>query len=140
MSKDGTVRVSPGATPLAAFDLAAGRFAVLPLDEQQPDAALGQFRVGDTCYQIVEHVEPGGPIGGEVPEEDPTQLLTARELQIVRLICFGQVNKQIAYRLQISEYTVKTYLKQIFMKLNVHSRAAMVYRCARWVGAGGRLQ
>ena len=60
----------------------------------------------------------------------PLASLTARELQIVRLVCLGCVNKQIADRLRISEYTVKTYLKQIFCKLNVHSRSAMVFRCA----------
>lgn len=63
---------------------------------------------------------------------DPLSSLTARELQIIRLVCLGCVNKQIAYKLRISEYTVKTYLKQIFCKLNVHSRSAMVYRCASW--------
>jgi DNA-binding NarL/FixJ family response regulator len=63
---------------------------------------------------------------------DPLSSLTARELQIIRLVCVGCVNKQIAYKLRISEYTVKTYLKQIFCKLNVHSRSAMVYRCASW--------
>lgn len=69
---------------------------------------------------------------------DDVQLtsLTARELQIIRLVCMGHVNKQIAYKLHISEYTVKTYLKQIFCKLNVHSRSAMVFRCASWATVG----
>lgn len=62
--------------------------------------------------------------------------LTAREIQIIRLICLGNVNKQIAHKLHISEYTVKTYIKQIFCKLNVHSRSAMVFRCASWATAG----
>jgi DNA-binding CsgD family transcriptional regulator len=68
---------------------------------------------------------------------DPLSSLTARELQIIRLVCLGCVNKQIAYKLHISEYTVKTYLKQIFCKLNVHSRSAMVYRCASWAMIDG---
>ncbi|HUM91481.1 MAG TPA: LuxR C-terminal-related transcriptional regulator [Candidatus Competibacter sp.] len=42
----------------------------------------------------------------------------------------GRLNKQIADRLHISEWTVSTHLRRIFAKLGVRSRAAMVYRCA----------
>ena len=58
--------------------------------------------------------------------------LTERELDVLKLIANGLTNSQIAEKLVISEYTVKTYLKQVFCKLNVHSRSAMVYRCAPW--------
>lgn len=106
------------------------------LKRHATDTTIGEFRVGDACYCVIQRQLPlEVKDSGDSPETDPMELLTAREQQIVRLICFGQVNKQIAHRLTISEYTVKTYLKQIFMKLNVHSRAAMVYRCAKWVGA-----
>ena len=57
-------------------------------------------------------------------------LLTERELQIATLIALGRVNKQIARKLHISEWTVATYIRRIFYKLGVDSRAAMVYRCA----------
>ena len=76
--------------------------------------------------------QPEPPEKNTASVDDPLSSLTARELQIIRLVCLGCVNKQIAYKLHISEYTVKTYLKQIFCKLNVHSRSAMVYRCAPW--------
>ena len=56
--------------------------------------------------------------------------LTGRELEIAILVAQGLATKNIAYRLQISEWTVSTYLRRIFAKLNVDSRAAMVYRCA----------
>ncbi|WP_366918634.1 LuxR C-terminal-related transcriptional regulator [Acaryochloris sp. IP29b_bin.148] len=36
----------------------------------------------------------------------------------------------MANQLHISEWTVSTYLRRIFAKLNVDSRAAMVFRCA----------
>ena len=113
----------------AEFELDAAHFMVVAGDVPG-DGVLGQFRLGDTCYQILTRHRAVA----DAADADPFELLTAREQQIVRLVCFGQVNKQIAYRLRISEYTVKTYLKQIFMKLNVHSRAAMVFRCAKWVG------
>ncbi|MGQ9871346.1 response regulator transcription factor [Leptodesmis sp.] len=46
------------------------------------------------------------------------------------MVAQEQPNKQIAKHLRISEWTVATYLRRIFAKLNVDSRAAMVYRCA----------
>jgi DNA-binding NarL/FixJ family response regulator len=62
--------------------------------------------------------------------QEIAQLLSERELQIATLGALGQANKQIAHRLHISEWTVATYLRRIFAKLGVDSRAAMVYRCA----------
>lgn len=88
------------------------------------------FELDGRRYVLYARSGPGRAGDGE--HEDPLGSLTAREQQIVRLVCLGMVNKQIADRLRISEYTVKTYLKQIFCKLNVHSRSAMVYRCAAW--------
>jgi DNA-binding CsgD family transcriptional regulator len=55
--------------------------------------------------------------------------LTAREVQIARLVAGGLVNKQIAVELRISEWTVATHLRRIFAKLGVETRAAMVARC-----------
>jgi DNA-binding CsgD family transcriptional regulator len=46
------------------------------------------------------------------------------------LVAQGCATKNIAYKLRISEWTVATYMRRIFAKLDVSSRAAMVYRCA----------
>jgi DNA-binding CsgD family transcriptional regulator len=89
---------------------------------------LGNLDLDGRRYAVFGRPVPVAPIGGA--DVDPLAALTAREQQIVGLVCLGCVNKQIAHRLRISEYTVKTYLKQIFCKLNVHSRSAMVFRCA----------
>jgi DNA-binding CsgD family transcriptional regulator len=43
----------------------------------------------------------------------------------------GLLTKQVADRLQISEFTVRSYLKTIYCKLGVRSRGAMVFRYAR---------
>lgn len=59
-----------------------------------------------------------------------SSVLTDRELQIATLVASGKVNKQIAKQLHISEWTVATYLRRMFAKLSVDSRAALVYRCA----------
>lgn len=67
-------------------------------------------------------------------EPDLTRVLTARELQIATLVALGCPNKQVADKLHISEWTVATYLRRVFAKLGVDTRAAMTYRCAALIG------
>jgi DNA-binding NarL/FixJ family response regulator len=50
--------------------------------------------------------------------------LTARELQVLRLIAAGETNKAIAARLFLSEKTIERHVSNIFTKLDVPSRAA----------------
>jgi len=54
--------------------------------------------------------------------------LSPREQEIVRMVAEGHPNKIIADVLSISPWTVCTYLRRIFAKLGVTSRAAMVAR------------
>jgi DNA-binding NarL/FixJ family response regulator len=48
--------------------------------------------------------------------------LSPRELQVLELIVSGSVNKQIAYSLNLAEYTVKNHVKRILKKLEVRDR------------------
>jgi DNA-binding CsgD family transcriptional regulator len=50
--------------------------------------------------------------------------LTARELQVLRLVAAGATNKAIAAELVLSERTVDRHVSNIFTKLGVSSRAA----------------
>jgi DNA-binding CsgD family transcriptional regulator len=50
--------------------------------------------------------------------------LTARELEVLRLVAAGESNRQIASALVISEHTVARHLQNIFAKLRVSSRTA----------------
>ena len=52
--------------------------------------------------------------------------LTPREREVMMLLVRGLTNKGIAREMVISENTVKRYLKSIFEKLDVDSRAAAV--------------
>ncbi len=49
-------------------------------------------------------------------------LLTEKELEIVRYVATGMSNKEIADKLSYSEKTVKNYLSTIFQKLNIRDR------------------
>jgi DNA-binding CsgD family transcriptional regulator len=50
--------------------------------------------------------------------------LTARELEVLRLIAAGNTNKAIAAQLFVSERTIDRHVSNIFCKLHVSSRAA----------------
>jgi ATP/maltotriose-dependent transcriptional regulator MalT len=50
--------------------------------------------------------------------------LTARELEVLRLVAAGETNKAIATDLVLSERTVDRHVSNIFTKLDVSSRAA----------------
>jgi DNA-binding NarL/FixJ family response regulator len=50
--------------------------------------------------------------------------LTARELQVLRLVAAGQTNRSIAADLFLSERTVERHVSNILTRLDVSSRAA----------------
>ena len=52
--------------------------------------------------------------------------LTPRECEVLRLVCEGLANKEIAQRLAVTENTVKGILQQLFAKAEVRSRAQLV--------------
>jgi DNA-binding NarL/FixJ family response regulator len=62
----------------------------------------------------------------EAGTREVTQLLTSRELEIVRLAASGLRNKEIASKLAISEGTVKIHLHRSYEKLQVDSRIALL--------------
>ncbi len=62
------------------------------------------------------------------PTDTKAVCLSPRELAIAHLIAQGLPNKTISSTLKISPCTVSTYLRRIFGKLGVSSRAAMVAR------------
>jgi len=53
----------------------------------------------------------------------PSHGLTARELQVLRLVASGKTNKSIAAELFLSEKTVESHMSRLFGKLGVRSRA-----------------
>jgi two-component system, NarL family, nitrate/nitrite response regulator NarL len=62
---------------------------------------------------------------------DPIEKLTARELDVLRLIEAGRSNKEIAAELSIELPTVKNHVHRILEKLHVHSRSEAAARAHR---------
>jgi DNA-binding NarL/FixJ family response regulator len=59
--------------------------------------------------------------------DDPREVLTDRELNVLTLLCEGGTDKEIAQRLCISIRTVNGHLRHIYAKLGVHSRTEAMH-------------
>jgi DNA-binding NarL/FixJ family response regulator len=57
--------------------------------------------------------------------------LTAREVEILKMLATGMANKQIAYRLKISEKTVRNHVSNMYEKLDIYDRAQAVLYAVR---------
>lgn len=53
-------------------------------------------------------------------------LLSPREVEILRLIALGYTSAEIAAKLQLSRRTVETHRARIFQKLELKTRAELV--------------
>ncbi len=88
----------------AALELEAARQTFKELgavpDQKRVDSLVGEAGTGDTHG------------------------LTARELQVLRLVAAGKTNREIAAALFVSEHTVARHIQNIFAKLDVSSRTA----------------
>jgi DNA-binding NarL/FixJ family response regulator len=78
------------------------------------DAAAETFRRLGAAPDLAKLAPPvGGPEG-----------LSAREVEVLRLVAKGRTNREIAAELVLSEHTVARHLQNIYRKLRVSSRAA----------------
>jgi DNA-binding CsgD family transcriptional regulator len=111
-AKNGRVRITYVEDEIAHFELDGHRYALVC---DRPAAVVDE---GPEEFDVIAaSTAPNMPAP-----------LTNRELQICQLICMGYLTKQVAARLKLSEFTVRSYLKNVYCKLSVRSRGAMVYR------------
>ena len=127
----------PAPQTIARFCIGERQISVVALGPREQagevpagSAELARFKLSDTLYALTGDVT--APVAA--PAHTPADVLTGRELQVAALVARGLLNKQIADQLHISEWTVCAHLRRIYSKLQVTSRAAMVYRCAAAVG------
>jgi DNA-binding NarL/FixJ family response regulator len=76
---------------------------------------LNRFRVAEDSSPAP--LETGG-LGSTLP--------SAREKDVLRLLSQGYVNKEIARKLDISNHTVGSHIKNLYRKLSVHTRVQVV--------------
>ncbi len=105
-----TARMLQGASCREAGDLdgAAASFEAARAGFEELGASLDLRDLGD-----ITGASPRPPAG-----------LTAREVEVLRLVAAGMTNRQIASELVLSEKTVSRHLSNIFTKIDVTSRSA----------------
>jgi DNA-binding NarL/FixJ family response regulator len=85
-------------------------------------AAAGQSTVdGELQRRLVEAAARSTP-----PRAQEVEGLTAREIEVLRLIAAGLSNGEIARTLVVSEATVKTHVNHLFAKAGLRDRAQAV--------------
>ena len=106
-----------------------GISAVLPLEATASEiggavqaAAAGLFVIHPVVIESLSDLRPVVPPGGETSQPS----LTPREVEVLNLMAQGLGNKEIAWRLGISEHTVKFHIGSIFNKLDVSGRTEAV--------------
>jgi DNA-binding NarL/FixJ family response regulator len=88
-------------------------------------AACGARRVREECVRELRRiglrVAHAGRRGDGAAQG--AKVLSGRELQIAELVCARHTNREIAEQLFLSQKTVESHLRSVFVKLGVTSRA-----------------
>lgn len=110
---------------LAALDAGAAGYLLKDASSEEIAAAVRRAAAGQRALApgVAERLM-GRMAGG-------TEVLTAREIELLELIAQGVSNKAAAKELFISEATVKTHLVHVFQKLGVGSRTEAVAEARR---------
>ncbi|GGO78929.1 DNA-binding response regulator [Nocardioides deserti] len=78
----------------------------------------------DELVRVLELVHRGESV--PVPPPSSGDQLSAREAEVLELICRGRSNLEIAAELYVSVNSVKTYIRQIYAKIGVARRSQAV--------------
>ncbi|MGP3972460.1 response regulator [Streptomyces sp. 8N114] len=114
----------------AALRAGACGFLLKDTGPQRLLAAIAAVAEGDTLFspsvtrRLIEAYAPQPDPATPPPET--LDVLTGRELDVLRLVAGGLSNAEIAEALVISESTVKTHLNRTMAKLDIGSRAQAV--------------
>jgi LuxR family transcriptional regulator, maltose regulon positive regulatory protein len=84
--------------------------------------AIGADGEAERARQLLGRVETSG---------DASEVLTARQVQVLRLVAEGLADNEIAERLVLSEHTVHRHVANIYTRLGCSTRAAAVAKGAR---------
>jgi DNA-binding NarL/FixJ family response regulator len=88
-------------------------------------AAGGRF-LSDGLADVRQAADPSKGASDEQPTSELFKKLSAREIQVLRLIALGRSNKEIATLLGLSVNTVAVHRTNLMSALNVHKAAELV--------------
>ncbi|MGA8014756.1 MAG: response regulator transcription factor [Candidatus Dormiibacterota bacterium] len=104
------------------------------LKDSEPEAIISSIqsvRSGERVMAGPVAQRVLGMLTGDTTPKDFYDGLTAREIEILKLIAGGAANKQIAYKLSISEKTVRNHISNMYEKLQIFDRSQAVLYAAR---------
>jgi DNA-binding NarL/FixJ family response regulator len=105
--------------------LRAGVRGVIPRDAPESEIVAGVEAAASGL--IVLHPQwLDGALANRISLTTQSDALSPREIEVLRLMAEGASNKTIAWRLSISEHTVKFHVNSIFSKMGVASRTEAV--------------
>jgi len=98
------------------------------------NGALGYLTKNVSSEKIIEAINEtvtgGGALSANVAryviqsfQKNPNTPLTKRETEVLQLIADGKSRGRVAKELFVDVETVRTHIKNVYLKLNVHSRA-----------------
>ena len=100
-------------------------------------AAAGDSLVSPSVtVRLLKHVTADPKTAVPARTAPPTESLTDRELDVVRLVALGRTNAEIAAELYVSLSTVKTHLSSVQLKLDARNRVEI----AAWAWQNGYAQ
>jgi DNA-binding NarL/FixJ family response regulator len=105
---------------LGAIEAGAAGYLV---KDVPPDAIVGAIRQAAEGRMVLSPELSDRVVAGM---RAPRVRLTARELEVLRLLDTGASNREIAKALFVTEATVKTHLVHVFAKLGADSRARAI--------------
>lgn len=110
----------------------AGVRALLPRDASAA-AILAAVEAAANGLAVIDPRELEELLGAPAVAEssDDAAALTPREIEVLRMMADGAANKEIAWKLGISEHTVKFHVASVMGKLNASSRTEAVTRGLR---------
>jgi DNA-binding NarL/FixJ family response regulator len=104
--------------------------AGIVLKESAPFQILDSIRRvaagGQWIDQVISNRTLDGVLRRQSGARKVAAVLTAREIEVVRMVAQGLRNKEIADQLSITEGTVKAHLRTIFEKLGIDSRMKLI--------------
>ncbi len=110
--------------------LRAGVRALLPRDGSIAEITAGLEAAAAGLVvlpsDVLETLMPAVASALRVRDPLPNQVLTPREIEVLRMLGEGLGNKMVADRLGISEHTVKFHISSIFTKLDASTRTEAV--------------
>jgi len=104
------------------------------LKDSQPDAIVSSILAVINGERVMANAVANRVLDMLTGTTSPKQFydgLTAREVEILKLLAAGQANKQIARRLQISEKTVRNHVSHMYEKLKIYDRSQAVLYAVR---------